>query len=103
MVPASTFMYGSILMAVTFSPVIFNRRPVDEAICELNSGLRRNVYGHKPMTPFPIPLTTPPETMMYFVMTIEIVVQGGECLVANAKTRRDMKRHWVFYRQKEIR
>jgi hypothetical protein len=33
MVPASTFMYGSILMAVTFSPVIFNRRPVDEAIC----------------------------------------------------------------------
>ena len=32
MVPASTFMYGSILMAVTFSPVIFNRRPVDEAI-----------------------------------------------------------------------
>ena len=34
MVPASTFMYGSILMAVTFSPVIFNKRPVDEAICE---------------------------------------------------------------------
>ena len=28
------------------------------------------------MTPFPIPLTTPPETMMYFVMTIEIVGQG---------------------------
>jgi hypothetical protein len=33
MVPASTFIYGSILMAVTFSPVIFKRRPVDEAIC----------------------------------------------------------------------
>jgi hypothetical protein len=33
MVPASTFMYGSILIAVTFNPVIFNRRPVDEAIC----------------------------------------------------------------------
>jgi len=27
-------MYGSILMAVTFNPVIFNRSPVDEAICE---------------------------------------------------------------------
>jgi hypothetical protein len=29
--------------------------------------------------------------MMYFVMTIEIVGQGGEWSVANAKTRRDMK------------
>lgn len=37
MVPASTFMYGSILMAVTFSPVIFKRRPVDEAICEFQT------------------------------------------------------------------
>jgi hypothetical protein len=34
MVPASTFMYGSILIAVTLSPVIFKRRPVDEAIHE---------------------------------------------------------------------
>jgi hypothetical protein len=33
-VPASTFMYGSILIAVTFSPDIFKRRPVEEAICE---------------------------------------------------------------------
>ena len=33
MVPASTFIYGSILIDVTFNPVIFNRRPVDEAIC----------------------------------------------------------------------
>lgn len=41
-------------------------------------GLRRYAYGHKPMTPFPIPLTTPPETMMYFVMTIGIVSQGRE-------------------------
>ncbi len=56
-----------------------------------NSGLRRYAYGNKPMTPFPIPLTTPPETMMYFVMTIEIVGQGREWSMVNAKTRRDMK------------
>jgi hypothetical protein len=55
---------------------------------EFNSVLQRYAYGHKPMTPFPIPLTTPPETMMYFVMTIEIVGQGREWSVANAKTRK---------------
>jgi hypothetical protein len=31
MVPASMFMYGSILIAVTLRPVVFRRRPVDEA------------------------------------------------------------------------
>lgn len=29
--PASMFMYGSILIAVTLSPVVLRRRPVDEA------------------------------------------------------------------------
>lgn len=80
------------MMAVTFSPVIFNRRPVDEAICERFKSRAAKIYHeHKPMTPFPIPLTTPPETMMYFVMTIEIAVQGREWSVANTKTRRDME------------
>jgi hypothetical protein len=31
MVPASMFMYGSILMAVTFKPAVLRRRPVLDA------------------------------------------------------------------------
>ena len=31
MVPASIFMYGSILIAVTFKPAVFSNNPVDEA------------------------------------------------------------------------
>jgi hypothetical protein len=31
-VPASIFMYGSILMEVTFRPVVFNNKPVEEAV-----------------------------------------------------------------------
>jgi hypothetical protein len=70
MVPASTFMYGSILMAVTFSPDIFKRRPVEEAIREFQTRVwEERVIGLIPITPFPMPLTTPPETIMYFVMT----------------------------------
>jgi hypothetical protein len=63
-------MYGSILIAVTFSPVIFKRRPVDEAMCEefQTRKLGRQSCRLIPMTPFPMPLTTPPETIMYFVM-----------------------------------
>jgi hypothetical protein len=30
-VPASMFMYGSILIEVTFNPVVLSKRPVDEA------------------------------------------------------------------------
>lgn len=33
MVPASMFMYGSILMAVTLNPSVLRSRPVDEAVC----------------------------------------------------------------------
>jgi hypothetical protein len=44
MVPASTFMYGSILIAVTFNPDIFKRRPVEEAICEsFKHGFKKSV------------------------------------------------------------
>ena len=32
MVPASMFMYGSILIAVTFKPVVLRRRPVLDAV-----------------------------------------------------------------------
>jgi hypothetical protein len=85
-------MYGSILMAVTFSPVIFNRRPVDEAICWFQIQGWEDMRKHKPMTPFPIPLTTPPETMMYFGMTIEVVGQVGQGSEWNAKTRSNRKR-----------
>lgn len=30
-VPASIFIYGSILMAVTFKPVVLSKRPVEDA------------------------------------------------------------------------
>jgi hypothetical protein len=31
-VPASTFMYGSILIEVTFMPIVLRSRPVEEAV-----------------------------------------------------------------------
>jgi hypothetical protein len=34
MVPASMFMYGSILMAVTLSPAVLSNRPVEEATAD---------------------------------------------------------------------
>ena len=53
MVPASMFMYGSILMAVTRRPSVLRSSPVEEA-----------------MTPLPMPLMTPPETRTYFILTL---------------------------------
>jgi hypothetical protein len=49
MVPASTFRYGSILMAVGRRFSIFNSTPMEDAV-----------------TPFPMPEMTPPVTTMYF-------------------------------------
>lgn len=43
-------MYGSIFIAVTLSPIVFNKTPREEA----------NI-------PFPIPEITPPDTNMYFI------------------------------------
>lgn len=37
-------MYGSILIAVTFKPVVFNRRPVDDAVHAINDDDRRYEY-----------------------------------------------------------
>ena len=51
MVPASMFMYGSILMDVTRRPSVRSSRPVEDAI-----------------TPLPIPEMTPPLTTMYFIL-----------------------------------
>lgn len=53
-VAASCEHYGSILIEDTFSPMVFNSRPVEEAI-----------------TPFPMPLMTPPDTRTYFMMVVE--------------------------------
>ena len=50
-VPASMFIYGSILIEVTCSPQPFRRAPI---LLEI--------------TPFPIPLITPPVTKMYFII-----------------------------------
>ena len=48
---ASCEHYGSILIEDTFKPIVFSSRPVDDAI-----------------TPFPMPLMTPPDTRTYFMM-----------------------------------
>lgn len=59
-VPASMFMYGSILMAVTFKPVVLSRSPVldaDHCQLEVRYTYRSKAWlRHLPMTPFPIPL-----------------------------------------------
>ena len=39
MVPASTFMYGSILMLVTFNPMVLSNKPVEEAASRCNQPL----------------------------------------------------------------
>ena len=76
------FIYGSILIAVTFSPVVFKSNPVDEAkkIISLFGKENENLV---PMTPFPIPLTTPPETSMNLVMVGQVSLRkeksGGLC------------------------
>ena len=57
MVPASKFRYGSILIEATFNPIVFSKRPVEEAI-----------------TPFPIPEMTPPDTSTYFIL---VAVEGA--------------------------
>ena len=49
-VPASMLMYGSIFTLVTRNPLALRRTPMEEAV-----------------TPFPRPLTTPPETTTYFM------------------------------------
>jgi hypothetical protein len=64
--------YGSIFIDDTFNPIVLSSRPVDEAI-----------------TPFPMPLMTPPETRTYFMMTIGEVDDYGAVL---AIARRDGKR-----------
>jgi hypothetical protein len=82
-------MYGSILIAVTFNPVIFKRRPVDEAIREsFKLVVARDRIKLIPITPLPIPLTTPPETRMYFVMMDRDEPTRIRKWVADAKTRR---------------
>jgi len=35
-VPASMFIYGSILIAVTFRPVVLSKRPVEDAVYPFN-------------------------------------------------------------------
>ena len=45
MVPASMFMYGSILMAVTLRPVVLRSKPVEEAVTWLEHGLERGRGG----------------------------------------------------------
>lgn len=62
------FMYGSILIAVTLRPVVLSSKPVDEA--EVCRYLTERSQDLLPITPLPIPLTTPPETRMYFILAI---------------------------------
>jgi hypothetical protein len=76
MVPASMFIYGSIFIDVTLRPVVFNRRPVEEA---RNESSKRhatkhtgNLAYHPPITPFPIPLMTPPDTIINLVISTTV-------------------------------
>lgn len=82
MVPASTFMYGSILMEETFRPIVLSSRPVEEAERAISRSSCASFQGHAerighcqclrvhhvPMTPFPMPLMTPPDTKTYFIL-----------------------------------
>ena len=47
-------------MAVTRSPRVFKSNPVEEA-----------------MTPFPMPLMTPPETRTYFIVAVCLLYERG--------------------------
>lgn len=62
------FMYGSILIAVTLRPVVFNSRPVEEAIeaCQCLFWIGMDEVN-APITPLPMPERTPPDTRMYFM------------------------------------
>jgi hypothetical protein len=62
------FIYGSILIAVTFNPVVLRSRPVEEATSTDSETTGPGKDLGIPITPFPIPLMTPPETRMYFVI-----------------------------------
>jgi hypothetical protein len=59
-------------MAVTFNPVVLSNNPVEDAttahILSKKSKNHSTLGVIVPMTPLPMPLTTPPQTMMYFVM-----------------------------------
>jgi hypothetical protein len=63
--------YGSIFIDDTFKPIVLSSRPVEEAI-----------------TPFPMPLMTPPETRTYFMMAIIKIEEYGAVL---AVARREGK------------
>ena len=53
--PASIFMYGSILIDVTWIPQCLSIVPKELA-----------------MTPFPTPLITPPVTKIYFILNLDV-------------------------------
>jgi hypothetical protein len=80
-VPASMFMYGSILIAVTLRPAVLSRRPVLEAITPLPIPLQQALVDRhiSPSSSFPFPPgshvrrkdtyeMTPPATRMYLTM-----------------------------------
>ena len=67
--------YGSIFIDDTFNPIVLSSSPVDEAI-----------------TPFPMPLMTPPETRTYFMMAIGEIEDYGAVL---AIARREGKKEEV--------
>jgi len=50
MVPASMFMYGSILMAVTLKPSVLRSRPVDEAVGDSGGELQLEVARRRGAT-----------------------------------------------------
>ena len=64
------------MIAVTLRPVVFKSSPVDEARIQLQLEVQKLHRRFIPMTPFPMPLTTPPETRMYLVIAARRVQHG---------------------------
>ena len=58
----------------TFNPIVFNSRPVEEA-----------------MTPLPMPLITPPDTRTYFMMAVERMEDYGAVLAVARREGRERR------------
>lgn len=85
-VPASTFIYGSILILVTFRPRVFRRSPVLEAMMPLPTpdmtptrDCQRRAIRQKAHNNYKVKKNIPPETKMYFMLIdVEVVLMGPQ-------------------------
>jgi hypothetical protein len=83
-VPASMFMYGSILIAVTFNPVVFKRSPVEEAGAPFNNEQLKNARHTNDALPDSTNDSSRDENVLHSERLRWVVVA-----VSKRKTRRD--------------